>query len=618
MPRWVAITRNQILLLAIYLVPVLLSCWPVLHVSGYPYNQSGLHIFERVEIFRLAIESGDLFPIWTPLANQGYGSIFPLALPRLYYQTIGFLAYFLGTSELAVKVSVPLLLTLGAMGMHHTARQLGLKFTFCLSAAILLLFANHTYTNWLLRMAMSEFTAAMLIPWFIYYGLKVSQRHPFAEFFLGIVTTLLFVADYTIASYALISMLIFLVFSWQRSQHFSQQINAFLRRTLRLFSTALVIPLTFVWLMQKFKIWTYLEAIEPDTINTFYRPPLSYIADTVFDWGLTWEGASVEVGRAIAGTLIILFLLTGFFWGQKTLTYQALIKAINLRFLSVCIFLTFVYIQYDWFRPLYPEYAWVLWGYGLVTIGICIFLLRYFLKHFKFISLREKSVVCLSLIATIFLYLQLPLSLWFYESIPHSDLIFFPWKLLAFVTPSLILVLCERLDSMTRLEPKFTLANIYRGALGIILINQVLFGLRIQNIQYERYPSELLQQALTPRQLMAQVNFPFDRELFSLPDPVESTHLLASDNCQVLMMDPSLDWQRPSHFTELHLIVQAPTACTLRLRPLKIPLFNLSSDRALKDSDNSLIHLTTGRHQITLKRRSILQLLIGEIMMEHP
>jgi hypothetical protein len=254
----------------------------------------------------------------------------------------------------------------------------------------------------------------------------------------------------------------------------------------------------------------------------------------------------------------------------------------------------------------------------LVTIGICIFLLRYFLKYFKFISLREKSIVCLSLIATIFLYLQLPLSLWFYESIPHSDLLFFPWKLLAFITPVLILIICERLDSMTRLEPKFTLANIYRGVLGIILINQVLFGLRIQNIQYERYPSELLQQSLTPRQLMTQVNFPFDRDLFALPDQVESTHFLDSDYCQVLRIDPSLDWQNPSHFTELNLIVQAPTSCALTLRPLKIPVFNLSSDRETKNIDSSLIYLTTGRHYLTFKRRSILQLLFGEIAIDHP
>ena len=65
--------------------------------------------FQKVEVFRRAFAHGDLLPLWTPLAENGYGSPFPFFYHRLFNSLAGAVALATGSTP-AAGIAIPLLL----------------------------------------------------------------------------------------------------------------------------------------------------------------------------------------------------------------------------------------------------------------------------------------------------------------------------------------------------------------------------------------------------------------------------------------------------------------------------------------------------------------------------
>src|SRR5664279_2067809 len=149
------------------LVASLLACSRILVLPGWPENHEGVACFQRVEIFRRAFADGDLLPLWTPLAENGYGSPFPFFYHRLFNSLAGAVALGTGSAYTAVKVVIPLLLFAGALGMRRALLAMGLGPFHAACGALLLVFSNYAYTDWYVRGAFAEFAAFMLVPWLL-------------------------------------------------------------------------------------------------------------------------------------------------------------------------------------------------------------------------------------------------------------------------------------------------------------------------------------------------------------------------------------------------------------------------------------------------------------------
>jgi len=72
-----------------------------------------------------------------------------------------------GSSQLAVRALVPALLVLGGVGMMRAGAALGWATPLRLWAGAVLMFAHYTLTDWMVRGAMAEFTAMMVLPWYL-------------------------------------------------------------------------------------------------------------------------------------------------------------------------------------------------------------------------------------------------------------------------------------------------------------------------------------------------------------------------------------------------------------------------------------------------------------------
>lgn len=493
-------------LVCLYGVLALIASGGILGLEGYPYNQRGLDFFQQVEVFRLAIAAGDVLPHWNPFAQNGLGAAWPFQYPRVYGNAIALLANLIQSTYWAVKFSIPLGLMVGAIGLHKTAQTLGIKFSFCWCAATLLIFANYTYSTWLLRGELGEFWMAMLIPWLLYGCSQWFKYSTHTSIGLGLLLTILFWGNRVIFAYSLIPISLFLVTLRWRSRSQTQLFHC------------LVPGLSLVSLLLG---GNWLTHHQVDTIvtlplttfdyNNFYRPPLSYLADTDFQWQIIWKSISVEIGRGVSISLLLALVLTGLQLNPKFSPPVHLLKSTNIRFLCLCVILTLVYIQYDWFRPLYPEHPELLPLYFACTIFLllALFLNRDHSPHP--LTAREQTVLALNWICIIFIYLQLPISIWFYAWIPGANHLQFPWQLLSFMTPLVSLLCCERLDALSNLEAKIVLANVYRAVAIAIVAVQITFGIRVQAIQYPNYSMLNIQQALQPQQLAASSQFVFTK-----------------------------------------------------------------------------------------------------------
>lgn len=152
-----------------YVPCALVLTWSLFVVRGIPLTHDGLGVV-WLEWYRRAYLAGDWFPTWTPFASNGHGSPAPIAYHRLHPQIFGALAIVTGP-VLALKISVPLLLVVGAAGLRRLCRMLGARPAIAWIAGVLLMSANYTVVDWFVRGAIAEFTAFMLVPWCIRYAL---------------------------------------------------------------------------------------------------------------------------------------------------------------------------------------------------------------------------------------------------------------------------------------------------------------------------------------------------------------------------------------------------------------------------------------------------------------
>jgi hypothetical protein len=395
------------------LLASLLACSRILVLPGWPVNHDGMACFHRVETFRRAFADGNFLPLWAPLAENGYGSPFPFFYHRLFNTLAGAVALVSGSALAAVRVVIPPLLFVGALGMRRALLAMGLGEFHAVSGAVLLVFSNYAYTDWVVRGAFAEFTAFMLIPWLILAALGVVKGEPRAGWRLGAVLSLIFFAHSLIF---LFSFAVVLVAFAGALVHSKERRPALLN----LAEAALVVlPVTAPFLLG---IWLFgkdldLERQRTGMFSVFrnFVPLGEYLYDRLGGWTSSTAGYSVEIGRGFNTLSLLCFAaaVAGLAHGRLSAARA---------------------------RALLP--AWLL----VVGTGVGS------------------------------LILQTPLAAPLYRLLPPLQFIQFSWRLLAFSTSASIFILCLSLDLLEASGSRRAAKHGLRVALVLAVLFQVFYG----------------------------------------------------------------------------------------------------------------------------------------------
>jgi hypothetical protein len=141
---------------------------PLLTAGVWPTTHDGIRYWFLFEGFRDAFLHGFIYPRWMPDFYGGYGS------PTFLYYQPGFFYIFLAVSFLIDAPWVQMCLALGlvflggSVGAYLMARRLADRFTALLAAAVFVLTPYH-FVNLYVRGALAELTAAMIVPWSIFF-----------------------------------------------------------------------------------------------------------------------------------------------------------------------------------------------------------------------------------------------------------------------------------------------------------------------------------------------------------------------------------------------------------------------------------------------------------------
>ncbi len=400
-------------LYGLLLLASVLACFRILVLDGWPQNHDGVAPFQRVETFRRAFADGNVLPLWTPLAENGYGSPFPFFYHRLFNTLAGTVALATGSAHTAVKVVIPLLLLAGALGMRRALLAMGLGEFHAVCGALLLIFSNYAYTDWVVRGAFAEFAAFMLVPWLTLAALGLVEGKPHAGWGLGAVLSLMFFAQSVIFVFAFVLVLVAfagtLVLSKDRQRALANLARA----------AVVVLPVTGPFLLG---IWLFGKDIDVDRFRTGmfsvfrnFAPLGEYLYDSFGGWTSGTAGYTVEIGRGFNTLSLVCFAaaVAGLARGRPPAARV---------------------------RERLP--AWFL----VVGSGLC------------------------------YLVLQTPLSAPLYRFIRPIQFIQFPWRLLVFSTPASIFVLCLSLDLLESSRPRPSVRRGLRAALLFAVLFQVWYG----------------------------------------------------------------------------------------------------------------------------------------------
>lgn len=285
-------------------VCAILATLVLLTSRGWPLNHEALAFLQRTEWFRRAFAAGDFFPTWSPFCFNGHGTPGPLLYPRLFNSLAAALAMLLGSSRNGVVAALILFLTLGGTGMARFGELLGWPVRLRLAAAALLVFAPYTFTDFLIRAALAETSAAMLVPWLLVEALRL-VRGESRGVRLGAITGILFYAHPLIWMWSGIVLASAAVAALARARRrcaWERTVSALA------IAAAIAVLLDGVPALAVHRVGHHfaLEQFKIFAPRANFNPPKRYLTAPGFNWGHQWERYSVEISRGLLLALLVL------------------------------------------------------------------------------------------------------------------------------------------------------------------------------------------------------------------------------------------------------------------------------------------------------------------------
>jgi len=194
-------------------------------------------------------------------------------------------------------------LVTGATGMRLLLRRIGVSAGIASAGGLMLICANYTVTNWLIRGAMAEFAAAMLIPWalFCFIGfVKTAVLRPG----LAISVCLIFLAHSVLCFYLV--MLLTAAAMFAKATPATAKDGIALRSAIVSLAVAAGLLAPFLSAMAAFAPDYDMGRMLPYAYQPWhnFKPLVRYVWDGGWTWGETWSGFTVQLDLPILACIM--------------------------------------------------------------------------------------------------------------------------------------------------------------------------------------------------------------------------------------------------------------------------------------------------------------------------
>jgi hypothetical protein len=228
---------------------------------------------------------------------------------------------------------------------------------------------------------------------------------------------------------------------------------------------------------------------------------------------------------------------------------------------------------------------------------------------------RGGGVALLALAFLVYAVLQTPISAPFYRAVPFASLLQFPWRLVAFLTPLAVLMLCALAD--TSLQRGGWRRALALGVLGLAIGAGLRLGWLATHPRYEFWSRARIEEDL------ARLDHPWStleflpRAMGRRPPPPPSPFLASSGGCLQVTAAPAEALRAPIHLRRISLAVTAAEPCVVYFNQFDTPLTAVETSGPatpvpVPDGTRALL-LPPGEHRVVFRRRSFLELLVREL-----
>ena len=343
--------------------------------SGWPQNHEFNSFVQRTQIYAAHYRFHDFVPIWSSVDNEGFGSPQPLLYHKLFYAVAATLFILTGSVKSALILAIFAFLLIGAWGIYFLMRALGARRLPSVIGGLSLIVANYTVMDWMVRCAVAEFSAYMLVPWTMYYLIRSVQQDRIQPG-LGVMLGVTFVAHAVLSFYlGLLYATVLLILIAARQLPFRVELVKS-----GLVALAIFLAITLPYLLPMKIIGRDYDMSRE--LTYVYRPiyqfqPLHRYFWDSWRFGRTWAGFTIQI---------------------------------DLPLIALVITALFAMVFYN--RPGLP---------GGRSRREAL-----------------KAVLPFALLLVIALFLQARVTAGFYRWFPGAAFIQFPWRLLAVITPAAI------------------------------------------------------------------------------------------------------------------------------------------------------------------------------------
>jgi hypothetical protein len=287
-----------------FILVAIIGIVPPLLKPGFPPNHEDDTFVLRTMVYAKHFQFSDLVPVWSSSDNFGMGSPLPSLYHRLFYILSGFVYAVTNNSKVAIALSLIIFTAIGVCFVFLTLRSFHCSQQIAIIGASTLPFLNYSVTNWLVRGAMAEYSAMMLIP-LVLYVVKKSWDRGSLYAPIGFVFGCLFLAHSVIAYYmalifgtVLIASCLFQLLPWT---FFS--IKQVALSVLAFISVTWWSLLPMLYFRQRFDVGRLL----PDFLNVQFQfhSAKEYLWDSAWSWSNAPQLFTVQMD-----TILLLGLLT--------------------------------------------------------------------------------------------------------------------------------------------------------------------------------------------------------------------------------------------------------------------------------------------------------------------
>lgn len=287
------------------------SIVPPLVKSGFPPNHEDDAFVLRTMVYAKHFRFGDLIPVWAASDNYGMGSPLPSVYHRLFYLVSGLVYAITSSAKISIASALIVFTSIGVYFTFLLLRSFGCSVQIAMLGSSTIPFLNYSVTNWLVRGAMAEYSAMMLIP-LVLFLIKKSWDRGMLYAPIGFAFGCLFLAHSVIAYFtALIIGVVLLAGYFSRAVPWAFfSVKQIALSLLAFVSVTWWSLLPMLYFRQRYDISRLL----PDFLNVQFqfRPATEYLWDYTWSWSNAPQLFTVQMDVVLVLCLTALLFMRRF------------------------------------------------------------------------------------------------------------------------------------------------------------------------------------------------------------------------------------------------------------------------------------------------------------------